>query len=65
MPPKLPKPHICDGENCPGCPQCYQRTGRTICGLTCEHAERCGDCDGLLNADYECPTCEEKDAQTP
>jgi hypothetical protein len=55
------KPHVCEGENCSGCVKCYIRTGETVCGLTCEHAERCAECGGRLNADYECPTCDNEE----
>jgi hypothetical protein len=54
----MAKPHVCDGEHCPGCPRCYTRTGEHHCEYVCEHAERCQDCGGRLNADYECPACD-------
>lgn len=30
--------HDCD-ETCSGCPQCYIRTGATVCDRLCEHAD--------------------------
>lgn len=37
---RMGEKHVCDGEHCSGCLQCYLKGRDWVCGKTCEHKEQ-------------------------